>query len=126
MTSTRYGELQQRVDELDRTIDLLESRRESLASQQREIIATDRNGVDDEDGDGAERDPEARRVCSTATKAKVSELADEFEYGAPTELVVDELAVERGYNPDAIEHEIEQLKRRGEVYEPRTDCLRST
>jgi replicative DNA helicase Mcm len=124
MSQTRYDELQQRIDELNRTIDLLESRRDTLASQQREILVAGQDGDDGGDGDdGAERDSEAERRRIKATKAKVSELSAEFEDGAPTERVVSELAVELGYSPDEIEHEIEQLKRVGEVYEPREDHL---
>ncbi len=58
-------------------------------------------------------------------KHLISEIEDEFDEGAPIEVVV-ERAEESGMDPDKAEHEIEQLKQKGEVYEPRTDHLRTT
>jgi replicative DNA helicase Mcm len=58
-------------------------------------------------------------------KALIQDVGSEYDEGAPVEEVlerVDEVGLDRG----KAEHEIEQLKRRGEVYEPRTDHLRTT
>ncbi|MFB6311263.1 MAG: LAGLIDADG family homing endonuclease, partial [Salinirussus sp.] len=58
-------------------------------------------------------------------KALVSEIEDEYDEGAPIEVVL-ERAEEAGMDVGTAEHEIEQLKQKGEIYEPRTDYLRTT
>ncbi|MHB9287334.1 minichromosome maintenance protein MCM [Halobacteriales archaeon Cl-PHB] len=58
-------------------------------------------------------------------KALISDIEDEYDEGAPVDVVV-ERAEEAGMEASKAEHEIEQLKQKGEVYEPRTDHLRTT
>ena len=60
-------------------------------------------------------------------KELVEELADEYddEPGAPVEQVI-ERADEAGTTPEKAEKEVENLKRRGEVYEPQNGFLRTT
>jgi replicative DNA helicase Mcm len=58
-------------------------------------------------------------------KALIQDVGSEYDEGAPVEEVL-ERADEVGLDHGKAEHEIEQLKRRGEVYEPRTDHLRTT
>ena len=58
-------------------------------------------------------------------KALIQDVGSEYDEGAPVEEVL-ERADEVGLDRGKAEHEIEQLKRRGEVYEPRTDHLRTT
>jgi len=55
----------------------------------------------------------------------IDEIEEEYEEGAPVEVVV-ERADEVGMDASKAEHEIEKLKQRGEVYEPATDHLRTT
>jgi len=58
-------------------------------------------------------------------KHLIDELEAEYDEGAPTDVVV-ERAEEIGMDESKAEHEIEKLKQKGEVYEPRTDHLRTT
>ncbi|WP_415379414.1 LAGLIDADG family homing endonuclease [Halosimplex sp. TS25] len=58
-------------------------------------------------------------------KTLIEDLEDEYDDGAPVDVVV-ERAEEVGMDQSKAEHEIEQLKQKGEVYEPRTDHLRTT
>jgi replicative DNA helicase Mcm len=58
-------------------------------------------------------------------KHLIEELEDEYDEGAPIDVVV-ERAEELEMDAGRAEHEIEKLKRQGEVYEPRTDHLRTT
>ena len=55
----------------------------------------------------------------------IADIEDEYDEGAPIDVVV-ERAEEVGIDESKAEHEIEKLKQRGEVYEPRTDHLRTT
>jgi len=55
----------------------------------------------------------------------IDDIEDEFEEGAPVDEVITHAAM-IGLEPDKAKHEIEKLKQRGEVYEPRTDHLRTT
>jgi hypothetical protein len=55
----------------------------------------------------------------------ISDIEDDFEEGAPIDEVVTHAAMV-GLEPDKAKHEIEKLKQKGEVYEPRTDHLRTT
>jgi len=58
-------------------------------------------------------------------KTLIEDIEDEYDEGAPADVVV-ERAEEAGMDPETAEHEIEKLKQKGEVYEPRTDHLRTT
>jgi Predicted ATPase involved in replication control, Cdc46/Mcm family len=55
----------------------------------------------------------------------IESIEEEYDEGAPVEVVV-ERAEEGGMESSKAEHEIEQLKQKGEVYEPRTGHLRTT
>ena len=55
----------------------------------------------------------------------VETIEEEYDEGAPVEVII-ERAEEAGMEPSKAEHEIEQLKQKGEVYEPQTDHLRTT
>ena len=55
----------------------------------------------------------------------INDIEDEYDEGAPIDVVI-ERAEEVGIDESKAEHEIEKLKQRGEVYEPRTDHLRTT
>jgi len=59
-------------------------------------------------------------------KATVQALEEEYEEGAPIDEVVDTAADESPFTTEEIEGGIEDLRRRGEVYEPKQDHLRST
>jgi replicative DNA helicase Mcm len=55
----------------------------------------------------------------------VGEIEEEYDEGAPVDVVV-ERAEEQGIEPSKAEHEIEQLKQKGEVYTPTKGHLRTT
>jgi len=58
-------------------------------------------------------------------KSLISDIEAEYDEGAPVDVVI-ERAEEAGMEATKAEHEIEQLKQKGEVYEPRNDHLRTT
>ncbi|MFW6436016.1 MAG: LAGLIDADG family homing endonuclease [Halococcoides sp.] len=58
-------------------------------------------------------------------KGIIADIEDEYDEGAPVDVVIDR-AEEAGMEPSKAEHEIEKLKQKGEVYEPRNDHLRTT
>ncbi|WP_276273455.1 LAGLIDADG family homing endonuclease [Haloarcula litorea] len=58
-------------------------------------------------------------------KGIIADIEDEYDEGAPIDVVI-ERAEEVGIDESKAEHEIEKLKQKGEVYEPRTDHLRTT
>ncbi|MCT9094664.1 minichromosome maintenance protein MCM [Haloarchaeobius sp. HME9146] len=58
-------------------------------------------------------------------KALISDIEEDYDEGAPVDVVL-ERADEIGMDQSKAEHEIEKLKQKGEVYEPRTDHLRTT
>ncbi|MGM0605138.1 MAG: LAGLIDADG family homing endonuclease [Halobacteriota archaeon] len=58
-------------------------------------------------------------------KGLIAEIETEYEDGAPIDEIL-ERASEIGLNPTKAEGEIEKLRRKGEVYEPRQDHLRTT
>jgi replicative DNA helicase Mcm len=53
-------------------------------------------------------------------KGIIDETAYEYDAGAPFDVVV-ERAEDDGISQDMVEHEIEKLKGKGQIYEPRTD-----
>ncbi|MEF8887155.1 MAG: LAGLIDADG family homing endonuclease [Haloarculaceae archaeon] len=55
----------------------------------------------------------------------IGEIEEEYDEGAPVDVVV-ERAEEQGMEPSKAEHEIEQLKQKGEVYTPTKGHLRTT
>jgi replicative DNA helicase Mcm len=58
-------------------------------------------------------------------KGLITDIEEEFEEGAPIEEVLDR-ADEIGMDASKAEDEIEKLRRKGEVYEPKQDHLRTT
>jgi replicative DNA helicase Mcm len=58
-------------------------------------------------------------------KGLIEEIEAEFDDGAPIDEVLDR-AEEVGLDPSKAEDEIEKLRRKGEVYEPRQNHLRTT
>jgi len=58
-------------------------------------------------------------------KGIIDDIESQYDEGAPVDVVV-ERAEELGIDEARAEHEIDQLKQKGEVYEPRTDHLRTT
>ncbi|MFB6353831.1 MAG: LAGLIDADG family homing endonuclease, partial [Halobacteriales archaeon] len=58
-------------------------------------------------------------------RALISEIETEYEEGAPIEEVKSR-AAEAGIDESKVDHEIEKLRQRGEVYEPATGHLRTT
>jgi replicative DNA helicase Mcm len=56
----------------------------------------------------------------------VANVEAEYEDGAPVEVVVERAGDELGLEVGKVEHEIEKLKQKGEMYEPETDHLRTT
>ncbi len=58
-------------------------------------------------------------------KGLIAEIEDEYEEGAPVDEVLDR-AGEIGMDPGKAEEEIEKLRRKGEVYEPQQNHLRTT
>ncbi len=58
-------------------------------------------------------------------KHLISTIEDEYDEGAPVDVVIDR-AEEEGIDNSKAEHEIDKLKQQGEVYEPRNNHLRTT
>ncbi|PSQ42110.1 AAA family ATPase [Halobacteriales archaeon SW_7_68_16] len=58
-------------------------------------------------------------------KEVIEDVERDYDEGAPVD-EIRERAEEIGVDPGNIEHEIEKMKQRGEVYEPSTGCLRTT
>jgi replicative DNA helicase Mcm len=56
-------------------------------------------------------------------KGIIRELQEEYERGAPFEEVIDR-AEQAGIDRSKVEHEIQKLKNKGDIYEPQTDHLR--
>jgi len=87
-------------------------------------------GVDPETGEFDADIVEAGTSKSQRDRIKnlkhlIEELEDEYDEGAPVDVVI-ERAEEAGTEASKAEHEIEKLKQKGEVYEPQTDHLRTT
>lgn len=58
-------------------------------------------------------------------KGIIDEIAGRHSEGAPVDAVIEELG-RIGFDRDDAEHALTQLRQKGEIYEPRTDHLRST
>jgi replicative DNA helicase Mcm len=58
-------------------------------------------------------------------KNLIADIESEYDEGAPVDVII-ERAEEAGMDVDTAKHEIDKLKEKGEVYEPRTDHLRTT
>jgi len=87
-------------------------------------------GVDPETGEFDADVVEAGTSKSQRDRIKnlkhlIDDLQEEYDEGAPVDVVV-ERAEEIGMETSKAEHQIEKLKKQGEVYEPSTDHLRTT
>jgi len=58
-------------------------------------------------------------------KTLIETIEEEYDEGAPVDVVI-ERAEEQGMKTTKAEHEIDKLKQKGEVYEPKTEHLRTT
>ncbi|MFC6952242.1 ATP-binding protein [Halorubellus litoreus] len=58
-------------------------------------------------------------------KALIADIEEEYDDGAPVDVVMDR-ADEIGMDASKAEHEIDKLKQKGEVYEPKHEHLRTT
>ncbi|PSQ16972.1 MCM family protein [Halobacteriales archaeon QS_8_69_26] len=102
-------------EDADRVIDIVQSSLEKV-------------GVDPESGefdaDFVETStPKSQRDRIKNIKTLIEELADEYEDGAPKEVITDR-AEEHGIDADQVDHEITKLKEKGEIYETQTDHYR--
>lgn len=105
------------VADAKRAIDLIESPLETFG-----LI----DETPDFDADMVETSSSARqRDRIQNLKGIVVDIEDEYDEGAPIDVVI-ERAEEVGIDESKAEHEIEKLKQKAEVYEPRSDYLRST
>ncbi len=68
--------------------------------------------------------PKSQRDRIKNLKDLISDIEDEYEDGAPED-VVEERAREEGFNMDKFDHELKKLKKKGDVYEPKQGHLRS-
>ena len=59
-------------------------------------------------------------------KGLISALEDEYDEGAPVSEVISQAMSDLGLDESKAEKEVEKLKRKGELYEPRSDYLRTT
>lgn len=76
-------------------------------------------------GDDLSRESTSQRERVRNIRGIIDQLADRYDDGVPVEKVVRH-ARRLGIDEEKAQHEIEKLKQRGEVYEPRTDRLRTT
>jgi replicative DNA helicase Mcm len=58
-------------------------------------------------------------------RALIEDMEGDYDYGVPVEDIM-ERTEEIDMDPDRVHHEIDQLKQKGELYEPKTDHLRTT
>jgi len=71
-------------------------------------------------------DAAAQRERATNVKDLVAQIEADHDSGAPL-TDVSRVAVSKfGMSPDEVHHEIEKLRTKGEVYEPKPGCLRTT
>jgi replicative DNA helicase Mcm len=103
------------TEDTDRVIDIVRSSLEDV-------------GMDPETGEFDADMVEAGTSKSQRDRIKnvkgiIRELQDEYERGAPFEEVVDR-AEQAGIDRSKVEHEIQKLKNKGDIYEPQTDHLR--
>ena len=74
----------------------------------------------------ATADASEQRERATNVKDLVAQIEADHDSGAPL-TDVSRVAVSKfGMSPDEVHHEIEKLRTKGEVYEPKPGCLRTT
>ena len=103
------------TEDTDRIIDIVRSSLEDV-------------GMDPETGEFDADMVEAGTSKSQRDRIKnvkgiIRELQDEYEKGAPFDEVI-ERAEQAGIDRSKVEHEIQKLKNKGDIYEPQTDHLR--
>jgi len=76
-----------------------------------------------EDSGGSDELSEEERARRQAVKSLVRDVEQDFEEGAPVDVVVDRGAAELG--ADTVEVTLEKLKEVGELYQPNKEHLRS-
>lgn len=94
-----------------------------------DFIATTKNGqlvieqllLDYDFGEG----PSGKRGYIKNLKQLIADIEQQYEEGAPVDKVIG-YATKAGMDSSKVEHEIDKLKQKGEVYEPATDYLRTT
>lgn len=69
--------------------------------------------------------PKSQRDRIRTMKELVDDVAEEYDEGAPIDVVV-ERAEDIGISESKAEHEIEKLKQKGELYEPQTGHVRTS
>ena len=84
-----------------------------------------RIGEESEELDRDDLSSDLQRMRVKNVKGLISDIEEEYEDGAPVDLVLSR-AYEVGLSKSKMEHEIDKLKQKGEVYEPTTDTLRTT
>ena len=99
------------------------------------VIATVRSSLEDVgvDPETGEFDADVVETGTSKTqrdriqniKGIIADIESEYDEGAPVDVVI-ERAEEVGIDETKAQHEIDQLKQRGELYEPSTDHLRTT
>lgn len=102
-------------DAATREVEQLKQRGEAYEPSQGELRLANSDGPEEV----------AQSVRARSLKRTIGRLEDEHEEGAPSDAVLD-IAKTNAIGRDAAEETIEQLKQRGEVYEPSQGHLRTT
>ncbi|EMA14621.1 hypothetical protein [Haloarcula amylolytica] len=76
-------------------------------------------------GDDIVGEESSQRERIQNVKEIIADIEDRFDAGAPVQQVIRD-ARRIGMDKSEAKHEIDKLKQKGEVYEPRTDYLRTT
>ncbi|OAQ51511.1 hypothetical protein HTG_19075 [Natrinema mahii] len=129
--SARKLEALVRLSEASARIRLSDTIEESDAERVIELVRSCLRdiGIDPETGEFDADIVEAGTSKSNRDRIKnlkhlIEDIEEEYDDGAPTELVLDR-ASEVGMDQSKAEHEIDKLKQKGKVYEPSTDRLRA-
>ena len=77
-----------------------------------------------DDGDTETGTSKVQREKIKAFKMMIDALENKYDEGAPVNEVI-RTAVDQGYDRSTVEKQIEKLKTKGELYEPRADYLRT-
>ena len=72
-------------------------------------------------GDGS-----AEGGVTAEIRQAITERVDRYEFGVPTETVVDTVVERTGNDPETVVDRVNELKRSGEVYEPKQGTLKVT
>lgn len=117
-------------DELDRIIDQIENEEWSVEDWNVNVGAYEGASVSLQleytPNTGSPQTIEELEDGELSIQGIIETLAEHSEDGAPVDAVIAAVTDRTELEPSRVEHEIEKLKQRGEVYEPATDCLRAT